>query len=253
MAVVCRRKDVLPSSVIYTEWEWTAPLWAVLTEESTRRYLSFENNVTVNLENDKWLIWPFQIMPQGFDRILLDAPCSGTGVIWKDQSVKTSRDSQDVQKRWQLFISLFKKNTYFPCRHTLQRELILSALDALDANSPTGGYLVYSTCSVLVSWDDVLKREWSGCFYEILIRWDNNDPGVSIIMRLKRQWSGCSSEIDDLLWNICMITIAGGRERGGGELRLAEETLQAGADRTRYRSGGIHQVRSCFNPDFKFS
>ncbi|KAF8363818.1 hypothetical protein PRIPAC_90741 [Pristionchus pacificus] len=74
-----------------------------------------------------------KIMPQGFDRILLDAPCSGTGVIWKDQSVKTSRDSQDVQKR-----------------HTLQRELILSALDALDANSPTGGYLVYSTCSVLV-------------------------------------------------------------------------------------------------------
>ncbi|GMT13519.1 hypothetical protein PFISCL1PPCAC_4816 [Pristionchus fissidentatus] len=74
-----------------------------------------------------------KIMPQGFDRILLDAPCSGTGVIWKDQSVKTSRDSQDVQKR-----------------HTLQRELILSAIDALDANSPTGGYLVYSTCSVLV-------------------------------------------------------------------------------------------------------
>ncbi|CAI4221294.1 unnamed protein product [Auanema sp. JU1783] len=74
-----------------------------------------------------------KISPCGFDRILLDAPCSGTGVIWKDQSVKTSKDSQDVQKK-----------------HTLQRQLILAALDSLDANSPSGGYLVYSTCSVLV-------------------------------------------------------------------------------------------------------
>ncbi|VDN90564.1 unnamed protein product [Brugia pahangi] len=69
----------------------------------------------------------------GFDRVLLDAPCSGTGVIWKDGSVKTRRDSQDVQR----------------C-HTLQRELILAALDSINANSKTGGYLVYSTCSVLV-------------------------------------------------------------------------------------------------------
>uniref|UniRef100_A0A158R4B4 SAM_MT_RSMB_NOP domain-containing protein n=1 Tax=Syphacia muris TaxID=451379 RepID=A0A158R4B4_9BILA len=71
--------------------------------------------------------------PQSFDRVLLDAPCSGTGVIWKDGSVKTSRDSQDVQRT-----------------HTLQRELILAAIDSINASSKTGGYLVYSTCSVLV-------------------------------------------------------------------------------------------------------
>ena len=69
----------------------------------------------------------------GFDRILLDAPCSGLGVIARDPSIKTQRTLKDIEK----------------ISH-LQKELILSAIDSVDANSQTGGIIVYSTCSVAV-------------------------------------------------------------------------------------------------------
>lgn len=80
----------------------------------------------------------FSKIMAGFDRVLLDAPCTGTGVIAKDASVKASKSQVDVQR----------------C-YNLQRKLILSAIDCLSAKSPSGGYLVYSTCSILPE-----ENEW---------------------------------------------------------------------------------------------
>ncbi|KAJ7489812.1 NOL1/NOP2/sun family RNA met [Mycena galericulata] len=69
----------------------------------------------------------------GFDRVLLDAPCSGTGVISKDASVKINKSERD-----------------FTLLSHLQKQLILCAIDSVSPESKTGGYVVYSTCSVTI-------------------------------------------------------------------------------------------------------
>lgn len=66
---------------------------------------------------------------KNFDRILLDAPCSGIGVISRDQSIKSQKMLIDIYKSAHL-----------------QKELIRAAIDSLKV----GGFLVYSTCSISV-------------------------------------------------------------------------------------------------------
>ena len=67
------------------------------------------------------------IFPSTFDRILLDAPCTGLGIISKDPSIKATRQMIDIYK-----------NSH------LQKELLLAAIDSCKVN----GTVVYSTCSV---------------------------------------------------------------------------------------------------------
>ncbi|HUL62163.1 MAG TPA: NOL1/NOP2/sun family putative RNA methylase [Methanocella sp.] len=69
------------------------------------------------------------------DRILLDAPCTGEGVIAKDRSRKTSRELADIA-----FCA------------TQQRELIDAACGVLKP----GGTLVYSTCSFAPEEDEAI-------------------------------------------------------------------------------------------------
>ena len=66
---------------------------------------------------------------KGFDRVLLDAPCTGLGVISRDPSIKAKRGLMDIYK----------------AAH-LQRELLRKAIDYCKV----GGYVVYSTCSFAV-------------------------------------------------------------------------------------------------------
>ena len=75
----------------------------------------------------------FPKVMSGFDRVLVDAPCSGLGVISRDPSIKANKSEDDIRL----------------CAKT-QKELILAAIDSLDASSKSGAILVYSTCSVTV-------------------------------------------------------------------------------------------------------
>ena len=89
--------------------------------------LGIRNAVVSNLDGRK--------LPKvvgGFDRILLDAPCTGLGVISRDPSVKTQKNENDFKV----------------CTH-MQKELILAAFDMLNVKEGSG-ILVYSTCSISV-------------------------------------------------------------------------------------------------------
>lgn len=77
----------------------------------------------------------YEKIMKNFNRTLLDAPCTGSGIISRDKSIKTSKTYEDVQRASQL-----------------QRRLLLSAIDC----TKVGGFIVYSTCSFLVEEDEAV-------------------------------------------------------------------------------------------------
>ena len=93
--------------------------------------MGIKNCIITNYDGRK-----FPKFYNSFDRVLLDAPCSGLGVIAKDQSVKVNRTYKEVLDN-----------------SRVQKELILAAIDS--CNVKGSGIIVYSTCSVAVE-----ENEW---------------------------------------------------------------------------------------------
>lgn len=88
--------------------------------------MGVKNHIIVSMDG--------RILPkyvEKFDRVLVDAPCSGLGVITKDKSIKHNRTAKDINKNAKT-----------------QKQLLLAAIDMTDANSKSGGIVIYSTCSI---------------------------------------------------------------------------------------------------------
>lgn len=95
-----------------------------------------------------------------FDRILLDAPCSATGVIRRHPDIKVLRQSQDVQR-----VS------------TVQQRLLDAAWPLLKS----GGMLVYATCSVLPMENEdqvasFIERNHNACYQRLEVPWGHERP-----------------------------------------------------------------------------
>jgi 16S rRNA (cytosine967-C5)-methyltransferase len=93
-----------------------------ILENLERLQLKAEVLVADASQPDQW--WDGSL----FDRILLDAPCSATGVIRRHPDIKLLRGAEDIKKLVEI-----------------QQNL----LSALWACLKPGGLLLYTTCSVL--------------------------------------------------------------------------------------------------------
>jgi len=87
-----------------------------------------ENLIRLGLSCEVTCMDLVNIMDRKFDKILIDAPCSATGIIRRHPDIKLLRKNSDIDKL---------------C--AMQSRLIFAAWQLLDH----GGELLYSTCSVL--------------------------------------------------------------------------------------------------------
>jgi 16S rRNA (cytosine967-C5)-methyltransferase len=108
-----------------------------------------------------------------FDRILLDAPCSGTGTLGRNPEIKwrlRPEDLADLQRR--------------------QKALLRNALDVL----APGGILVYSTCSLEPEEnEDVVRAVAADLVIETMQRIPGRDPGdgfTAAVLKSKKTANG---------------------------------------------------------------
>lgn len=94
-----------------------------------------------------------------FDRILLDAPCSATGVIRRHPDIKWLRRDRDITEL-----------------AALQKEII----EAIWPRLKSGGVMVYATCSVLPEENAQQMREFLARHPEakLVATGDNENPGL---------------------------------------------------------------------------
>ncbi|EAN32841.1 NOL1/NOP2/sun family putative RNA methylase domain protein [Theileria parva strain Muguga] len=86
--------------------------------------LGILNSIVCNYKGDELV----RVLPK-MDRILLDAPCSGLGVISRDPSIKVKRGLKDLQRN-----------------SNLQKQLLTASINLVKPN----GIIVYSTCSLSI-------------------------------------------------------------------------------------------------------
>lgn len=114
----------------------------ILIERNQKRIAALETNllrmgiINSTIINDDAVNLPK--MNFKTDKILLDAPCTGEGLIRQDPSRKKSKEMKDINK-----MSL------------IQKKLLESGLKSLKA----GGKLLYSTCSIAPEENEIVINE----------------------------------------------------------------------------------------------
>jgi len=78
--------------------------------------------------------------PVRYDRVLLDAPCMGLGVISKERGIKASKEEKDMEH----------------CVN-IQVRLLIAAIDAVDVSK--AAIIVYSTCSISVEENEAIVNK----------------------------------------------------------------------------------------------
>lgn len=111
--------------------------------------MGVQNSIVCNYDGRK-----LPGLMKNFDRVLLDAPCTGLGIISRDASIKASRNYKEIRKQ-----------------SHMQKELILAAIDC----AKEGGIVVYSTCSVMVQEnEDVINYALKNRFVKVM------DMGINL-------------------------------------------------------------------------